>query len=506
MMDIIFSYNESIKEDTAELYRYFKLNEYIAEDIACYFTADPSVIKKRQAVYKNLSENRVVLEAFEKISSKMSELFFAFESAGIGISGGSNEVMLNSVCAVNSYISFIEFAIKELKHIELRAEGLCDFYEFIKSQAESEDFKKLKKNSATVCQSIRNVKSVTVGINLDANLRVLESGLVSINSTAYRSANFIDKLFSASFNEPSDFECICPLSEMGKALKRDELATVNFRLNKALDKMLTKNIKSMSADTKGFLSRVCKELADIKKGLSLYLSAVRFFKSVRNTGLPVCLPKVTTDEYRVKDLCNHRIASIKGAQKTVPSSLEFDDRGKIYVLTGANSGGKTVFLESVITAQLLFQAGLPVFAREAVMCPFDALSVYLANTVNEDTNVYGRFENEVRWFSERIERAGTKELFIMDELFSGTSSYEAADIAISALMKIKEKQGYALFSTHIHDTAKRIEENRDTPQYAGLDNLCVKAEEDTSLYTVLRQRPKSYESKAAVIAKRYGLI
>lgn len=505
-MDIIFSYNENVKEDTAELYKYFKLDKYITEDIACYFTADPEVIKKRQAVYKNLSENRVVLEAFKKISSKMSELFFAFESAGIGISGGSNEIMLNSVCAVNSYISFIEFALKELKHTELRAEGLCDFYEFIKSQAESEDFKKLKKNSETVCQNIRNIKSVTVGINLDANLRVLESGLVSINSTAYRSANFIDKLLSASFNEPADFECICPLSEMGKALKRDELATVNFRLNKALDKILTKNIKSMSADTKGFLSRVCKELAGLKKGLSFYLSAVRFFESLQNTGLPVCLPKVTVDEYRVNELYNHRIASVKGIEETVPSSLEFDDRGKIYVLTGANSGGKTVFLESVITAQLLFQTGLPVFAREAVMCPFDALHVYLANTVNEDTNVYGRFENEVRWFSRCIETAGIKELFIMDELFSGTSSYEAVDIAVSALMKIKEKQGHALFSTHIHDTARRIEDNRGAMRYVGLDNLCIKAEGDTSLYTVLRQRPQSYESKAAVIAKKYGII
>ncbi len=505
MTDIIYSYNNKPKKEIVDLYRYFELDKHLGEDIACYFTDDSRVIENRQSVYKNLTCVKGAFECFDSISSKMSDLFYAFEMAGIGIAGDSNEVMLNSVCAVNSYVSFIELAYRELRHLELWADGLCDFYKFIAKEKESEHFKRLKKNSEAGQVNIRNIKSVTIGINLDANLKVLESGLVSINSTPYRSANFIDKLLSSSFNEPTDFECLCPLSEMGKALKREEIATVNFKLNKALDKLLSKNIKSIRNDTKEYLSEVCRQLTGFKKDLSFYLSAIRFFENVRHIGLPACMPKPSEDRYYIKDLYNYRIANIKGASQTVPSSFEFDEKGKIYILTGANSGGKTVFLEALITAQLLFQLGLPVFSQDAILCPFEDLHIYFGNTVNADTNIYGRFENEIRWFSEHINNSNEKELFVMDELFSGTSSFEAADIAMSALLKIKAKQGYAIFSTHLHETAKCIEENCNKPEYFGFDNLSVKTDGDRSLYTIVRGSPESYESKAVAIARKYGL-
>ncbi|MBQ3184198.1 MAG: hypothetical protein IJB57_11120 [Clostridia bacterium] len=499
MTDIIFTYNDPPKKDVELICCQLGFDKLFGENIACYFTDDTEVISGRQRVYKNISEEKGLRETLERISSNLTDLFYSFEQANIGASSSSNETALNSVCAVNSYISFIENSFEELRYYKFDAEGLKSFFEFIKNEKESEYFKLLKKNAEQTKVNIRNIKSVTVGINLDVNLKTIEMGLVSINTTPYRSGRFIDKLLSASFNEPSEFECLCPLSDMGKALKLDEVSAVNFRLNRALDKLLSKNFKTIAKSTMEYLSSVRRELSEFKKGLNFYLCALKFFDNAQRMGLPVCLPEISK-EYHLTDIYNYRIACSKSIAETVPNSLTFDENGRIYLLTGANSGGKSVFLESVAVSQLMFQLGLPVLAREARMFAFNNIHLYLASESFEANNLYGRFENEAKWFSERINQCGEKDLFIMDELFSGTGAIEAAEIAFSALSMIKDKGGYALFSTHLHSLAKRIAEIKEKDVF---DNLSIDTQHP---YSIIRGTPRSYESKALAIAEKYGIL
>ena len=119
MTDIIFAYNDPPKKEVELICRQLGFDKLFGEDIACYFTDDTEVISGRQMVYKNISEEKGLCESLERISSNLTDLFYSFERANIGALSSSNETALNSVCAVNSYISFIENSFEELRYYKV---------------------------------------------------------------------------------------------------------------------------------------------------------------------------------------------------------------------------------------------------------------------------------------------------------------------------------------------------------------------------------------------------
>ncbi|MBQ7161242.1 MAG: hypothetical protein IJR90_06005 [Clostridia bacterium] len=443
-------------------------------------------------------------ESIEKIHSLLCDLLSAYEISGIGINKTSNETALNTVCSINAYIAFIEESYDELKYKELYADGLRDLLSYITKEINDPAFQRLKENVRGITSEIRYAKSVTVGINLDSNLRPTEAGLVSINSTPYRSSRFANKLFSGRSNDPKDFECLCPISTMSGAASHEEIATVNHRLNNALNSVVGKSFKKISSETKEYLDRVCRELVGLKEGFEFYLSAASFFKDVKEKGVPVCLPDIREGLYDINALFDYVTVENRGVNGTVPNSVTFDENGKIYVLCGANSGGKTVFLRSVALAQLMFQLGLPVLAQRAVMYPFSDINLYFVTDVKSD--LYGRFENEARWFAESINSAGGMSLYLLDELFSGTSAEEAGEIALSALKKISDSGGRCIFSTHLLEMAKRISNAKAVDEFTGFDLLHIETNDDVPTHRIIRGAPDKFESKAVAIAKKYGVI
>lgn len=99
------------------------------------------------------------------------------------------------------------------------------------------------------------------------------------------------------------------------------------------------------------------------------------------------------------------------------------------LITGENNSGKTVYLRSVGTAQLLFQAGLPVPCESARMRIFSAVYTCYAAAEKEfvSGNDAGRFEQEVREFSRLAERIQPNSLLLLNEVFQTTSYSEGAE-------------------------------------------------------------------------------
>lgn len=76
----------------------------------------------------------------------------------------------------------------------------------------------------------------------------------------------------------------------------------------------------------------------------------------------------------------------------VKNDVSFDD-GRIFILTGPNSGGKTTYLKAVGQMQLLFQLGMYVPAEEAYISPVDSIFTHFA-TPQAYFNKMGEFEEE----------------------------------------------------------------------------------------------------------------
>lgn len=118
------------------------------------------------------------------------------------------------------------------------------------------------------------------------------------------------------------------------------------------------------------------------------------------------------------------------------------------VISGPNTGGKTVFLKSVTLAYLLFYHGFFVPAQDAEMYPYEGL-FYFGNDLQDLQVGLSSFSGEVKNYIELIENILPSNLILIDEIFNSTSSDEASALSLSYFDELHRKATcHIIVSTH----------------------------------------------------------
>ena len=125
-------------------------------------------------------------------------------------------------------------------------------------------------------------------------------------------------------------------------------------------------------------------------------------------------------------------------------------KGRIVILTGANSGGKTSLLELVAQVQIMGQMGLPVRAKKAWINVFDGIYFFRRKKGSVGA---GAFESAVRAFVRAIVSGG-RNLILVDE-FEAITEPGAAVSIMAELLKIASERGhYVIVVSHLGNELK----------------------------------------------------
>ena len=213
--------------------------------------------------------------------------------------------------------------------------------------------------------------------------------------------------------------------------------------------------------------------------------------------------------FRAEGLYNPHIAlTLKEPfMEMVLNDFSFDDEGIIFILTGANQGGKSAITYAVGIAQALMQLGAFVPAKSAAISPVDHI---LTNFPAEEMASLGkgRLGEECARLRNTLEKATDCSLVLMDETLSSTSALEASYIAGEVIIGLSMIGCRCIFATHLHDLAQRVGElNRHPSARARIDNLVATLkdrESDQRSYKIVRTRPDGL-SHARSIAEKYGV-
>lgn len=127
------------------------------------------------------------------------------------------------------------------------------------------------------------------------------------------------------------------------------------------------------------------------------------------------------------------------------------------VISGPNTGGKTVFLKSITLSYLLFYHGHFVPAVEAEMFPYEGV-FYFGNDLQDLKTGLSSFSGEVRNYIELVEHILPSNLILIDEIFNSTSSDEASALSLAyfdelhkrAICHIVVSTHHQMFKTLIH--------------------------------------------------------
>lgn len=190
---------------------------------------------------------------------------------------------------------------------------------------------------------------------------------------------------------------------------------------------------------------------------------------------------------------------------TTPHDFATSDR--ISVLTGANSGGKTTMLETVLTMQLLAQMGMPVPAAQMYTTIFENIR-YLAKAKSQNA---GAFETTLTSLVPVATDSG-KRLILIDELESITEPGSAARI-IATLITIlqRNEDAFAIIVTHLGEEIGELCSVRiDGIEARGLDDeLNLLVDRQPAFGRMGKSTPeliveKLYRSTSGDVQKVYG--
>lgn len=217
----------------------------------------------------------------------------------------------------------------------------------------------------------------------------------------------------------------------------------------------------ITAKIEGALSKICREYTETIQ--SFFPEFLKLFSLIKDFDLIYTRAAYSYTNNFVRPVLNENFEfKLHGAfHPLIPNAVKNDielskDRLGI-VISGPNTGGKTVALKTVILCHLYTHMGVYLPASDASIYPVKELYFYSHD--QQDLNQgLSSFASEARNYLELLKSVGDNSLIVIDEIFNSTSSEEASALAISFLEKVHAKSDskvilsthHQLFKTHIH--------------------------------------------------------
>lgn len=183
----------------------------------------------------------------------------------------------------------------------------------------------------------------------------------------------------------------------------------------------------------------------------------------------------------------------------VKNNLEFGGDKNFVIITGPNTGGKSVLLKAVGIIQLLFQAGFFTPTSIGSSLPImDDILVDIGDLQSIEESL-STFSSHILTINEILSKANNKTLVLIDELGTATSPLEGEALAISILQHLIQKKAYGIITSHFDNLKVFAMQNENTL----IGSMGFDEKQLVPRYILMMNIPGS--SYAFDIAKKLGL-
>ena len=189
----------------------------------------------------------------------------------------------------------------------------------------------------------------------------------------------------------------------------------------------------------------------------------------------------------------------KARASVVPLTVHLGERFHILVITGPNTGGKTVALKTTGLLALMAASGLHIPAAAGSRLPL--FSNVLAD-IGDEQDIFqslSTFSSHIKRIGQILDRADSHTLVLLDELGSGTDPQEGEALGRAILADLLQRGVKVLVSTHL-SKLKEFAYSND-----GVENGCMEFNPDTLQPTFQLKIGMPGESNALRIARRLGI-
>ncbi|RVW41291.1 Endonuclease MutS2 [Vitis vinifera] len=197
-----------------------------------------------------------------------------------------------------------------------------------------------------------------------------------------------------------------------------------------------------------------------------------------------------------------KLISVTRLEQSPPVPVDFfiAQRTRVLVITGPNTGGKTICLKTVGLAAMMARSGLHVLASEPVRIPwFDYVFADIGDEQSLSQSL-STFSGHLKQISDIKAQSTNQSLVLLDEVGAGTNPLEGAALGMSLLESFAETGALLTIATTHHSELKTLKYSNDA-----FENACMEFDEVNlkPTYKILWGIPG--RSNAINIAERLGV-
>lgn len=480
-----------------------------SSELSNFFTCETKVMEYRTGVFLDMMNNPEISETFNKVVPIVQDIT---ELRRLEADSSEGEDYLSAITEIELYISCIDTLQSGLGCVrdKLKSPALCTLADRIHELAKSEYYSELNKKLSELVSRVREIKSVTVGVNLDRRLRPESAGVLSVNPESFKSGDTLDKILRMNFKN-DEYTCIADLVPFSKKQSDNQKLALSNAFNSAISDVYKASLRSWKKTVQTYILQNTDFLIELLPEIEFTVKGTELLLRLKELGLDLCTPTFAPTDSRIlkaEGLYNPTVAvKLSDGGQIVPNDISFDSTDcLIYILTGPNRGGKSVITCAIGLGVAMAQLGMLFPAKSVTLSPVDGIYTHFP-TGADDTIDKGRLGEECARLVEIFDCITSHSLVLLDESLSSTGSYEGSYIASEVVTGIAVSGCRCLFATHLHELAAQVDMlNSASAERGGshIDTLVAGIEDGARSFRIYRAKPDG-KSYAHDIADRYGL-
>ena len=425
--------------------------------------------------------------------------------------------MMNSIDIIGSYLSVEDLATlkknltifriskSRAKNVRDKYKTIWNLFSDVEEVREIENFISeaindegiLKDDASIGLRDVRRQKQ-----NINANIKEKFDELISNKNTQ----NAIQERIVTQRNDRYVIAVKTDFKGLVKGIEHDRSATGSTVYIEPLNVVsLNNKLREYEAREREEIRKILLRITEIVKTkkeeileIKEILERLDFIdaKTTYSVNKKCIVPKIINKEYLKLVEARHPLID---ENTVVPINFELGNPENIMLITGPNTGGKTVTLKVAGLLTIMALSGIPIPANEKTEIGyFHNVLADIGDEQSLEQNL-SSFSGHVSKIKDIIENANSKSLVLMDELGSGTDPMEGAAFAMAIIDYLNKKHVTSIITTH-YSEVKAYAFNTTGIKSASME---FNVETLSPTYKLLEGIPG--ESNALIIARKYGI-